>query len=232
MAEFNLKEVPPWGWALALGVGGYLFYSSKKSQANAAAQSQDTSSADSGNNAPINFIDPNGTTETTVPKYQTNQQWATAAINWLIAQGYDPGLANSAITKGINGGQDISGNGMSASEYSLWSLALQHLGSPPEPVSVSPPSQAPGPVSGGGSKNPPPNNPPPPKTTKVRYFTVKPWPQKGSSLWSIAEIFYHDGNKWPEIYNANRKGRKRADGSNGVIGNANLIYPGEKLVIP
>ena len=230
MAEFSLKEVPPWGWAIALGAGGYLYYTNKKSAA--AAASQDNSDANVGNNAPMEFLTPDGGSTATVPAYQTNQQWATAAINWLIAQGYDPALANSAITKGINGGQDMSGNGMSASEYSLWSLALQHLGSPPEPVSVSPPTQATGPVTGGGSKTPPPNNPPPPHTKNIRYFTVKPWPQKGSSLWSIAQIYYHDGNKWPEIYNANRKGRKRADGTDGVIGNANLIYPGEKLIIP
>lgn len=234
MADFNLKEVPTWGWVIAGGVGVYLYVRNKN--ASATNTGTDSGGDQTGNNAPIEVLDPNGGSTASVPQYQTNEQWATAAINWLIAQGYDPGLANSAITKGIAGGQDMSGKGMSASEYSLWSLALQHLGSPPEPVSVSPPSQASGPVGGssggGNSKTPPPSNPPPPKTTKVRYFTVKPWPQKGSSLWSIAEIYYHDGNKWPEIYNANKKGRKRADGSNGVIGNANLIYPGEKLIIP
>lgn len=231
MAEFNLKEVPSWGWILAAGVGAYIFFT-KKNNATADTSTQDNSGANLGNSAPIEFLNTDGTSTATVPQYQTNQQWATAAINWLIAQGYDPGLANSAITKGISGGQDMSGNGMSASEYSLWSLALQHLGSPPEPVSVSPPSSSGKPVTGGGSGTPPPNNPPPPHTKNIRYVTVQPWPKKNSSLWSIAQTYYHDGNKWPEIFNANRKGRTRADGSPGVINNANLIYPGEKLIVP
>lgn len=226
MAEFNLKEVPAWGWVIAAGVGVYIYFSKK----NQTPTAQDTST-ETGNGAPIEILS-DGSSVGTVQTYQTNQQWATAAINWLIAQGYDPGLANSAITKGINGGQDMSGKGMSASEYSLWSLALQHLGSPPEPVSVSPPTQASPPVGGGGGVSKPPVKVPPPKTTKVRYVTVQPWPKQNSTLWGIAKTYYHDGNKWPEIYNANRKGRKRADGSDGVIGNANLIYPGEKLIVP
>ena len=234
MAEFNLKEVPPWGWAIALGVGGYIYFTKKNSAPATDTTATDTSGANLGNNAPLEFLSADGSSTSTVQQYQTNQQWATAAINWLIAQGYDAALANSAITKGLAGGQDMSGNGMSASEYSLWSLALQHLGSPPEPVSVSPPTQSSPPVSGGsgGSGTPPPVKPPPPKTKNIRYVTVQPWPKKNSSLWSIAQTYYHDGNKWPEIFNANRKGRTRADGTPGVISNANLIYPGEKLIVP
>lgn len=232
MTDFDLKKVPAWGWVIAAGVGVYIYWTKGKASAADSSTSQDTGGSESGNGAPIEVLNPDGTSTATVPTYQTNEQWETAAINWLIAQGYDAALANSAITKGIGGGQDMSGNKMSAHEYSLWSLALQHLGSPPEPVSVSPPTSTPGPVSGGGSKQPPPHKPPPPKTTKVRYVTVQAWPKKNSSLWSIAETYYHDGNRWPEIYNANRKGRKRADGSPGVIGDANRIYPGEKLIVP
>lgn len=230
MDEVNFKRVPMWGWIIAAGVGIYIFYTRKN--ASSTATPQDTSGTSTGNNAPIEILSNDGTSTASVPQYQTNEQWATAAINWLIAQGYDPGLANSAITKGIAGGQDLSGNGMSASEYSLWSLALQHMGSPPQPVSVSPPTSTPGPITGGNSGTPPPVNPPPPHTKSIRYVTVQPWPKKNSSLWSIAQTYYHDGNKWPEIFNANRKGRTRADGTPGVISNANLIYPGEKLIVP
>ncbi|MDQ0154907.1 LysM peptidoglycan-binding domain-containing protein [Robertmurraya andreesenii] len=56
----------------------------------------------------------------------------------------------------------------------------------------------------------------PPKT----YTVVK-----GDSLWKIAAkpTIYGNGAKWPTIYNANKS----------VIGkNPNLIYPGQKLVIP
>lgn len=58
------------------------------------------------------------------------------------------------------------------------------------------------------------SKPPVPKT-----YTVK----SGDSLWKIAEKYYRNGAQWRKIYDANKK----------VIGkNPNLIYPGQKLVIP
>lgn len=62
----------------------------------------------------------------------------------------------------------------------------------------------------------PPAKPSPPKT-----YTVK----KGDCLWKIAAkpSIYGSGAQWRKIYNANKK----------VIGkNPNLIFPGQKLVIP
>lgn len=93
--------------------------------------------------------------------YATNEAWGQAAINWLIAQGYAPGLASAAITKALAGGEDISGNKMSIQEWSLWTLALKQLGAPPQPVNVSPPTSVPGPVT--PPTNPPPVTPPAPK---------------------------------------------------------------------
>jgi nucleoid-associated protein YgaU len=53
----------------------------------------------------------------------------------------------------------------------------------------------------------------------VVTYTVR----SGDTLWGIAQRFYGNGALWPRIYAANR----------GVIGNnPNLIYPGERLVIP
>ena len=54
---------------------------------------------------------------------------------------------------------------------------------------------------------------------EIRTYVV----QKGDCLWNIAKKFYGNGNKWPTIYEANKS----------VIGkNPNLIYPGQKYVIP
>jgi nucleoid-associated protein YgaU len=46
--------------------------------------------------------------------------------------------------------------------------------------------------------------------------------QCGDCLWTIAQRFLGDGNKWPMIYNMNKN----------VIGsNPNLIRPGQALMI-
>ena len=44
----------------------------------------------------------------------------------------------------------------------------------------------------------------------------------GDSLWAIATKFYGNGTLWPRIYAANK----------AYIRNPNLIFPGQKLVIP
>ncbi|MGJ3203724.1 LysM peptidoglycan-binding domain-containing protein [Geobacillus thermoleovorans] len=68
--------------------------------------------------------------------------------------------------------------------------------------------------------SPPSNKQRPPKQKEEpKTYVVR----KGDSLWAIAKRIYDDGSKWRKIYEANKK----------VIGkNPNLIYPGQKLVIP
>lgn len=61
----------------------------------------------------------------------------------------------------------------------------------------------------------------PTKTTpkvSTRYYTI----QKGDTLWGIAVKYYGNGSQYTKIYNANKN----------IIKNANLIYPGQKIVIP
>lgn len=53
----------------------------------------------------------------------------------------------------------------------------------------------------------------------AKTYVVK----KGDSLWAIAKLTYGNGADYPKIYAANK----------AVIGkNPNLIYPGQKLVLP
>jgi LysM repeat protein len=75
-------------------------------------------------------------------------------------------------------------------------------------------------VNSSQSKAKAPSKPSRPSTkSQPKTYTVK----KGDSLWKIAKNVYGDGSKWRQIYEANKK----------VIGkNPNLIYPGQKLVIP
>ena len=77
-------------------------------------------------------------------------------------------------------------------------------------------SVSPGPLGAIGIPSPTPK--PTPHPTTQRY-TVQP----GDTLWDIASHFYHNGNKWPYIYRANR----------ALIGsNPSLIHPGQVLTIP
>lgn len=56
------------------------------------------------------------------------------------------------------------------------------------------------------------------KQTKQTTYVVK----QGDTLWAIAKMFYGDGSKYMAIYNANTN----------ILSNPNLIYPGQKLIIP
>lgn len=69
-----------------------------------------------------------------------------------------------------------------------------------------------------GPVSPPAPPAPPVKKPASRTYTVV----KGDCLWNIAKKFYGSGPLWPRIFDANR----------GKIKNPNLIYPGQKFVIP
>lgn len=55
-----------------------------------------------------------------------------------------------------------------------------------------------------------------PTTSTKRYHTVA----KGDTLWGIAQKYYNNGNRYPEIAKANN------------ISNPNIIHVGQKLLIP
>lgn len=84
----------------------------------------------------------------------TNETWSVRAINWLIAQGYDASESDSAIRKYIAGNDPAP----SVKEYMLQTLALQHFGSPPQPL---PPAVNPPPGGGTGNTPPPATGAPP-----------------------------------------------------------------------
>lgn len=160
--------------------------------------------------------------------YASNEAWGTAAINWLIAQGYSPGLSNSAVTKALAGGVDIEGNKMSIQEWSLWTLVLLNMGSPPYPVNVAPPTDAPGPVT-----QPPDDTTPTPPTTKPpdnkvpEHYTVVA--KHGDTIGSIAGKY---GKGWKETYDFNVKYRTTASAAIFKARGPNLIFAGTTIWVP
>jgi hypothetical protein len=179
--------------------------------------------------------------------YETNEEWARAAITWLIAQNYDPGVSNSAITKGIAGGQDISGNKMSMQEWALWSLALKKFGSPPQPVNVPPPVSVPGPVT--PAPNPPPVRPPVtkppvvrpmptprpvPGPTKLRYRTIYITPAARSLSAAVAAYNRKYGTRhtWQDVWNYNLKNRPASTVKTLKNRGPNKVYLGSSFWIP
>jgi hypothetical protein len=230
----QVGPLPLGAWFVVVGSGLGLAYYGYKNQNTAPKQVVDDTSGTPGvgtgsvstwlPNTPPNS-DPNAPVQGPAT---TNDEWAVRAINALIAMNYNPALADSAIRKYISGVQP------SVSEWALITIALARFGSPPQPLPIEsgtpgPPSQAPPPVS---TPPPPVNTPPPTTKPKYRYYTVRPWPAKGSTLWGISEIYYHTGGKWPDIYNANRSGKRRADGKMGMIVNPNKLRAGWVLLIP
>lgn len=68
-------------------------------------------------------------------------------------------------------------------------------------------------------KSPAPKLKPRPKPKKQKTYTVK----RGDSLWKISKQIYGNGAQWKKLYNSNKN----------VVGkNPNLIYPGQKFIIP
>lgn len=161
-------------------------------------------------------------------KYDSNEAWGQAAINWLIAQGYPPGVASSAITKGLSGGVDIEGNKMSIQEWALWQIALRQFGSPPYPVNVQPPKSTPGPVT---PTNPPPATNPgtskPPSTRVPAHIVVVA--KSGDSISKIAARY---GKTWQEVWNFNLKYRSPATVAIMKARGPNLIFSGTRIWVP
>ena len=61
-------------------------------------------------------------------------------------------------------------------------------------------------------------NPEEVETVETEYYTI----EKGDTLWAIAKTHLGDGNKYNDIFEANRE----------VIKDPDLIYPGQKIRIP
>lgn len=231
-----IGPLPTGAWAaIVVGMVGLAYWNRKNAAAaNAAATATPATdvSATPGvgvggwiaTTAPLN--DPS--TVSTAPA--TNDVWAQNAITWLIGQGYEPTICDQAIRNYINA------QPLTTQQQAMVDVALKHFGAPPE--AMSPAQTNPDPIGGPitPAPAPAPSPPPPapsPQRPQLRYVTVTPWPGTPyDSLAKIARQFYGSDNAWPQIFNANRAGFTRPDGSAGWVTNPSVIYPGRSLWIP
>lgn len=238
----QVGPLPLGAWIAVVGGGLAIAYwqrnagsSASGEDPNAGTSTGDGTANDSGAGGSWIAVPPPSTAPTDSGKitYESNEQWGQAAINWLIAQGYSPGISNSAITKALNGGVDISGNKMSVQEWSLWSLALTKFGAPPYPVNVPPPTSVPGtpntppwhPPTGGGGGTPPTNKPP---TNKVPPH----WDEVAKRGDTISGIAARHGKGWRETWAFNLKYRPPATAALLRARGPNLIFAGTHIWVP
>lgn len=173
--------------------------------------------------------------ETTSGEPQDNDEWGRQAVNHLIARGYDPAISDQAIRK------YLASERLTLQESALVSKALFALGAPPYPLPPGPriptiPRPPIPPRRRRRRRRPNRDRTPdrkrkrgtPPNRKGIRYHVVKP----GNTLSGLAQRYYGNARAYDRIYNANRHGRKRADGTPGMIRNPNRINVGWKLIIP
>lgn len=141
-----------------------------------------------------------------------NATWARRAINWLIAQGYDPGTAQSAVSKFVNG------TNRTLTEQTLINLALIEFGAPPENVPLPETPVTPPPTT---------TNPPPGTTPNKPYVLYKV--PAGETIGVVAAKFK---TSWWNIFVANDKVGLTPSGSHGVMTGPWDNISGKTLVIP
>jgi len=220
--------LPMGAWVVLIGGGlGIALYSSRQKKPTVAVE--DTSGIPGvGTGAQSLWVQnapPAGSDSVADDKFTTNEEWARACVNYLIAQGYDAALADTAIRK------YLQSKPLSLSENAMVKVALAKYGAPPV-LLPDPPELPQIPQSPAEPPPPPPPPPPQPHPTTGRWIWVTPWPTKTSTLWGISSVVYGRGADWPRLYDANRIGVTRPDGSKGMIKNPNLIYVGWRIYCP
>lgn len=112
-----------------------------------------------------------------------NEAWRIRATNWLIAQGSDPGTADTALRK------YITGQSMDAVEYALVKSALLKFGVPPESL-PGPGNQGPPPVSLLAAKA---NTPPAGRSASVTLTWI---PSPGATSYLVTVSSQYGNTSW------------------------------------
>lgn len=134
----QVGPLPLGAWIAVVGVGlGIALYSRGQSTPTEVLDDSGDPGVGTGETGGWLPTTPNQTPITEVA-IDTNERWALAATNYLIASGYNPVLSVSAVTKYLNGMK------LSTQEEALISIALQKYGAPPQSL---PPSEGDSPTT-------------------------------------------------------------------------------------
>lgn len=225
----KIGPLPAFAYVLIIVAGAYLYRAYRNRAGGTVAALNTSASA---------VPDPNASTGTTVTNAggspatatgETNAQWSLRVANGLATSAFPPSLVSQALTDYLNGKSPLP-----ATEAAVISAAVLEFGYPPEgvlpitaaptpvpaPVPVATPKPAPKPVPKPPAKKPAPKPAPPkapPKPVLASHvYTVQP----GDNLTVISDHFYGNPSGVSKIVAANH------------IANPNLIFPGQRLVIP
>lgn len=239
----NVGPLPMGAWAAIIAGGLGLGYVINKNSAKKAANAPVpvTSGGTGAGGSGFDVVTPPASNQPSEPApVETNQSWGRTALNWLIAQHYDAGVADNAIRK------YLYGENLTLQEQALINLVLLKYGAPPEPLPPvivptlpppppPPPRPTPTPVIIPRPAPPPPSAPPPPPPPQERTWSVDP----GNTLTYISLVSYGTSSRWIDIYNVNAgvieaaaraHGKSSSRGPNGTVGW--WIYPGTVLRLP
>lgn len=221
-----------WVWVAVAGAGTFvgIAWWRRYQASKSAAAVIDPATGSVGNTGFVNPnpVGPDSSVNQPPAAAANNQEWTQRVIADLGNIGLDASFVSAVI------GKYLAGQVLTADEADIVRQAWAFEGKPPggpnfintggggsTPGNPAPPPPPPS-VPPGETPKPVPTPPAPPPPTH-RTYTVRKWPLPGSSLFSIAQLMYGNGNRWPDIYNANR----------ALIGpNPNLIHPGQVLTIP
>jgi len=235
-------------WLVIIG-GGYIILRYYKSHSGSSALSAAASQAAAQQAAQDQLYGTGlsgtvGTTSTATTtgtsagaSYPDNITWQSAAVNWLVARGYDAALANQAI------GDYLSGNTLTAQEHAMVNLVVVAIGSPP--IAPPPSTTVPTPVTTPGgpgtlpvvtpggpviAPTPVPTSPAPSTSgsSQVPVTVVKwtptntPW---NSTISGIA-AHYGYGGDWQAVWDSSANAALRAK-----RGQPSLIQPGDTVYV-
>lgn len=213
----QVGPLPVGAWIAVVGGGlGLAWYTNRNKSSSPDMASTGTDPGVGVGGATPGFLPSPAPTPATPDGYADNDAWANAAVRYLVANNNNPTASSIAIRKYVDG------SSWTAAEDVLIKVALKALGPPPM-------------IPIGGGAIPAPTTPIPPTPTSTApgiWIVAQAGNPTTTNLQKMAKRFlgYYAG--FGVIFNANRQGVRRPDGSMGVIPLSMTVPIGARIWIP